>query len=236
VNVKMIKIIQSVKLKKADFEKELNMQIKNINIYEKTTTNSISTGQTNNSFVLRRFKRFVHSEVKYFKTTSLIISASQEICLVGLALCGLYISTKKITNPNYDLGIMDNRGKLKIRVSVHEYNQAEGKFGDKKFSEDSVLYGIIQKGDPVYFLNFTRGIRLKPELQYAITVENISDIPYIDIWCGSVYKEAIDKLAQDITCHSSNVSFRFSDAKGLQTDFNEFSLGLIEGVMFAKLN
>ena len=66
-----------------------------------------------------------------------------------------------------------------------------------------------------------------------IKVENISENNYIDLWTGSVGKNT-RKNIQVIRCHNTGIQFLFKQAEGIQTDFDEFDQGIIEGVLYSK--
>ena len=53
------------------------------------------------------------------------------------------------------------------------------------------------------------------------------------MWVGSIgnYKH---EGVHIIKCHNSNIEFEFKETKGIQTDFDEFNSGLIEGILFCK--
>ena len=66
---------------------------------------------------------------------------------------------------------------------------------------------------------------------------------YCDLWVGGVkekkVKEAdIEKKKEDddyvIRCHNTNIDFSFSQTQDIQTDFDEFTTGIIEGILFSK--
>ena len=63
-------------------------------------------------------------------------------------------------------------------------------------------------------------------------MENLSEDNYIDIWTGSV-GQTNKKNMQIIRCHNSGIQFLFKKAEGIQTDFDEFEQGIIEGILYS---
>lgn len=213
-----------------------NLQLisKSLLMYENSTGSSITTGQASNSILLRRFLRFIHSEVKYFKSTSLIVKSNVSVFITGVSLCGLYVSSQKSNNPNYNMDKdLELRGSLKISAAVFALNDNDTK-GAELYREDSFLYGVTEKFDPSYIFNFTKGVKLAKDKSYIINIENLSDMNYCDLWVGSVGKVSESNLTQAIKCHNTQTTFTFSQSQGIQTDFDEFNMGLIEGVLYSK--
>ena len=97
----------------------------------------------------------------------------------------------------------------------------------------SELLPIRDKIDPSISINFLKGIKLVPNKQYLVTIQNTSDISYCDLWVGAVSKEN-EKSEQKIRCHNTKVDFSFTQTKTIQTDFDEFAMGIIEGILFSK--
>ena len=228
LNIRMKNTLNAANESKTKLLNDIQLLNKTINTYENCTTSSIITGQANNSILLRRFLRFVHSDVKYFKITSIIVSVSSPIFLTGLALCGLYVSNKKTADPNY---VHNPSSNLDITIAVYELLENEEK--NKLFIMKSELLPIRDKIDPSISINFLKGIKLVPNKQYLVTIQNTSDISYCDLWVGAVSKEN-EKSEQKIRCHNTKVDFSFTQTKTIQTDFDEFAMGIIEGILFSK--
>lgn len=227
--------ISNAKESKTQLLNDIQLLNKSLTMYENCTVSSILTGQANNSVLLRRFLRFVHNDVKYFKITSLIVKVNSPIFLTGLSVCGLYIPNKKSAEPSYanEPGIS-----LDILVSISEEN--DNQEWNKLISEKSLLLPIRDKFDPANIINFVKGVKLNKNKRYLITIENNSNVSYCDLWVGGVKeKEKKDKEKKDdedyvIRCHNTNVDFSFSQSKDIQTDFDEFRTGIIEGILFSK--
>ena len=108
-------------------------------------------------------------------------------------------------------------------------NQVEG---EKLFNQKCELTGVRGSEEPSIIINFEKGIKISKEKLYLIKVENLSDNNYIDIWTGSVGKIK-KKNIQVIRCHNTGIQFLFKQAEGIQTDFDEFENGIIEGVLYS---
>ena len=231
---------------KDKIDKSLNLMNKEITNYEKSCISSILTGRENRAIILRRYVHFSHNQVKYFKTTIIGFASNDNIFLTGLSLCGLYIKKKKIqnnqnntneTNSNtigetaYEDEIKNK--KIDIQISVLTMvNKAEG---DILLSQKCEL-GIVRGSDePSLVINFEKGIEIKKEKLYLIKVENLSDNCYIDLWTGSI-GNSNNKNNQIIRCNNSGIKFLFQKAEGIQTDFDEFEQGIIEGVVYSNNN
>ena len=195
---------------------------------------SILTGQASNSILLRRFLRFIHNEIKYFKNTSLLVKSNSQIFLSGLSICGIYISKKKINNPNNNLNTnLSNRGSLDINVNIFVYDIENGIKGENIFKEDFKIYGITDKNDPSEIINFSKGVKFYAEQNYLISIENFSSDCYCDLWVGNT-GIVNQNGEQIIKCHNTNTEFVFKKTKGIQTDFDEFNSGIIEGILYSK--
>ena len=238
LNNKLQNTITIGKNSKTQLLNDIQLLNKSITMYENCTSSSILTGQANNSILLRRFLRFVHNDVKYFKITSLIVKVNSPIFLTGLSVCGLYIPNRKATEPNYS---NEPDISLNIIVSILEENNNQG--WDKLISEKTVLLPIRDKYDPANIIYFVKGVKLNQNKKYLITIENNSNVTYCDLWVGGVkekkVKEAdIEKKKEDddyvIRCHNTNIDFSFSQTQDIQTDFDEFTTGIIEGILFSK--
>jgi hypothetical protein len=65
-------------------------------------------------------------------------------------------------------------------------------------------------------------------------IENLSDVSYCDLWVGGTIKPKGND-AQVIKCHNTNTEFVFKQTKQIQSDFDEFNIGIIEGVLYARV-
>ena len=238
---------------KEKIENSLNLMNKEISNYEKSCISSISTGRENRAIILLRYVRFVHREIKYFKNTLIAFASNDNIFLTGLVLCGLYIKRKKNKNKNINnnnLEVRDDNNdnnessnnneieqnenkKINIPIQISVYTMVKKAEGDLLFTQKSDLYGVKSDDEPCVIINFDKGIKIKKEKVYLIKVENLSEDNYTDLWTGSVGKVTRKNL-QIIKCHNSGIQFLFQQAEGIETDFDEFEQGIIDGVLYSR--
>ena len=247
INVRLTNTNLKYVQNKEKIENSLNIMNKEISNYEKSCISSISTGRENRDIVLLRYVRFVHREIKYFKYSLVGFASDDNIFLTGLVLCGLYIKRNKNKNSinngdsnnnennsttnennNEDLNI-SQKIKIPIQITILTMvNQAEG---EKLFSQNFELFGV-KKEEPYVTINFEKGVKIKKEKLYLIKIENLSDNNYIDLWTGCIGKDNKKKL-QVIRCHNTGIQFVFKQTEGIQTDFDEFEQGIIDGVLYS---
>lgn len=201
-----------------------------LNSYVDTLITSIHTGNNSQSYHIHRFKSFQHSSMKYFKSTSISFSTLYDnITLIGLNLCGIYIHKSKITNPNYETINIAKRDHININVTITLKNEVI-------YNTEKQLFGSVNNNDPIVSIFFNEGVRLTKGDDYLITINNLNDENnlYGDYWLGTVMSNLIEKKIQEVNCNSTGINFKFQGAHDIQTDFDEFSTGLIEGIIFTK--
>ena len=238
----------------------INLLNKEIINYENSSINSIATGQKSNSILLKRFIRFMHNEIKYFKNTSLIIVSNKNIFITGLSLCGLYTNKKinideniikendsfqiktplplKLPDENKNLNLKINISLIKSHTIItstptdNTNNEQNINFEyELLYSEDFYSKEIYNKFDPSFNIYFREGVKISKNLKYLITIENLSEITYCDLWIGSIGKLG-KKGVQTCLCHNTKTEFNFIQTNGIQTDFDEFNNGIIEGILY----
>ena len=254
INIRLNNTNRKFDENKEKMENSLNLMSKEISNYEKSCISSILTGRENRSLILRRYIHFSHNEIKYFKNTIIGFASNDNIFLSGLSICGLYIKRKKTPN-NQNNSVnstnitnnteneennenvvdttvtMNEIKKISIQITVSTMtNQVEG---EKLFTQKCELGVAKGSIEPSIIINFEKGVKIAKEKLYLIKVENISDNNYIDLWTGSIGKN-IKKNIQVIRCHNTGIQFLFKQAEGIQTDFDEFEQGIIEGVLYSK--
>lgn len=234
---------------KDKIDNSLNLMSKEITNYEKSCISSILTGRENRAIILRRYVHFSHNQVKYFKTTIIGFASNDNIFLTGLSLCGLYIKKKKSKNiqndsntPNEinnntieETAYEDETKNKKIDIQISVLTMVNKAEGDILLSQKCELGTVRGSDEPSLVINIDKGIEIKKEKLYLIKVENLSDNCYIDLWTGSLGKSN-NKNNQVIRCNNSGIQFLFQKAEGIQTDFDEFEQGIIEGVVYSKNN
>jgi len=236
---------------KEKIENSLNLMNKEISNYEKSCISSISTGRENRAIILSRYVRFIHIEIKYFKNTLIAFASNDNIFLTGLVLCGLHIKRKKNkNNNNNNVEIRDDNNdnnessnnneieqnenkKINIPIQISVYTMVNKAEGDLLFTQKSELYGVKSDDEPCVIINFDKGIKIKKEKIYLIKVENLSEDNYTDLWTGSIGKVTRKNL-QIIKCHNSGITFLFQLAEGIETDFDEFEQGIIDGILYSR--
>ena len=234
---------------KEKIENSLNLMNKEILNYEKNSISCILTGRENKSILLRRYVRFSHNEIKYFKSSLIGFASNDNIFLSGLSICGLYLKKKKPKNKDNNTESTENatnneEPKKENKNEEQDYNNKKILFqitvstmvnkveGNILLTQKSELKCVKKSDEPSIIINFEKGVKIKKEKLYLIKVENISDDNYIDIWTGSVGKLQ-KKNMQIIKCHNSGIQFLFKKAEGIQTDFDEFDQGIIEGILYS---
>lgn len=205
---------------------------KKIKIIEKSIENSISSGITNNSIILRRFIKYNRKGLSYYKSSSLFFHTEAPVFLTGLGLCGLYISSAKYLDKNI-IENMSSRRSIQINITVSEFNNNYS--SENKISETHSLCGIVNKYDPTFTIYFKKIIHVKALTNYIITITNVESNSYIDLWMGEVNKVYSDSMNQIITCNQSNIKFHFKPSEGIESDFNEFNMGIISNLIYSKI-
>jgi hypothetical protein len=254
INIRLNNTNRKFDENKEKMENSLNLMNKEISNYEKSCISSILTGRENRSLILRRYIHFSHNEIKYFKNTIIGFASNDNIFLSGLSICGLYIKRKKtpsnqnnsinsanITNNTeneennetiVETSVTPNENK-KISIQITVFTMINQVEGEKLFTQKCELGVAKGSNEPSIIVNFEKGVKITKEKLYLIKVENISENNYIDLWTGSVGKNT-RKNIQVIRCHNTGIQFLFKQAEGIQTDFDEFDQGIIEGVLYSK--
>ena len=65
-------------------------------------------------------------------------------------------------------------------------------------------------------------------------MENLEEEKYCDIWMGNVMKKLIFNNVQNIRCNNTGFEFKFCLSKDYNSDFDEFKMGIIEGILYGK--
>ena len=244
INIRLNNINNKYEQNKEIIDNSINLMNREILNYEKSCISSIITGRENRSIILRRYIHFSHNEIKYFKNSIVSFASNENVFLSGLSLCGLYIKKKKNqsqnNNDNNDNNETNNvesnenneliNKKILIEITISTMiNQVEG---EKLLSQKCELSGVRGSDEPTVIINFEKGVKIFKEKLYMIKIENLTDNNYIDIWTGSVGKIK-KKNIQVIRCHNSGIQFLFKQAEGMQTDFDEFENGIIEGILYS---
>jgi hypothetical protein len=199
---------------------------KNISIYENSVINTIISGIPNICMRIRRFRKFSNSKSKYFKTDSLCMLCSNSINLAGFALCGL------IHEHNQPLIT------YKINLKIFELDNVQKFDNNSKeiLSIDVDIPVITNIVDPVYQFYLKNSVTISKNKLYFIIIKNLSNMTFVNTWSGNVGKELDDNINQhSIISNNSNVKFNFLSAFGVESDFNEFSEGIISDIIYSQI-
>jgi hypothetical protein len=213
------------------FSKKCDKFQKNVEVFQNSVSNTILSGIPNICMRVRRFRKFYYSNTRFFKTNSICMMTSQTINLVGFSLCGLFLNkTLNSSNPAQSL-------KMKIKIyemdSIVEFNQNLPLI----CTIDITLPLILNVIDPVYQFYLKNAVTVYKDKGYYILMDNISEYNYVDMWSGEVSREK-DEASEDqhsVVCNNSNVKFNFINTLGVESDFNEFSGGILSDIIFSHL-
>ena len=244
INIRLKNTNDKFDEKKASIENSMNIISKEISNYEKSCISSIITGRQSRSIILRRYIHFIHNEIKYFKSSIIGFASNKDIFLTGISLCGLYKKRNKLIKsilletPSNDNEINKkesqeiNEENPKIDIQVTILTMSNHVEGEKLYSQKCQLSAINKIEEPALIINFEKGVNILKEKLYLIKIENLSDNNYVDIITGRV-PELKKKNIQVIRCHNSGIQFLFKQAEGITTDFDEFTQGIIDGVLYS---
>lgn len=202
---------------------------KNADIYENSILNTINSGIPNQCMRIRRFRRFFFSSSRYLKTTSINFRVSHSVNLVGFCLCGLF---------NNNIG---SNASTDFDIKIYEMNSNQI-FNPKEKNNllwESIITvpTITNVVDPVFQFYLNKTIQVNKEKSYIMIMNNMAKNSYIDMWTGEIIPEKSDMIeAQTVTCNNSGVKFTITRPKGIQSDFDEFSNGIVSDVIFSHLD
>jgi hypothetical protein len=235
LDFKYVSVKKSAKEKIQYIDKSIKSYNKQVVIYEKSVINSILSGVTNKSIVLRRFNKYrKRKELVCFKSASLLLKVDNPIFLIGFSLCGLYISSKTLYQSEGNL--FDNiNERTKIRISIHISELKEQNEMEEKVFDEQTLYGVLDKNDPTYQIYMKKAVYMNPEANYLIRFQNLDKNIYVDLWSGKVGKIFLKDMKQHLQCNCSKVNFYFSCANGFESDFDEFNFGIIANIIYSQI-
>ena len=98
-----------------------------------------------------------------------------------------------------------------------------------------VIFNVI---DPVYQFYLKNAITVHKDRMYYIFMNNLSENTYVDMWSGEVSKDK-DEMTENqhsVVCNNSSVKFNFLNAVGVESDFNEFTGGILSDVIFSHID
>jgi hypothetical protein len=218
---------QKVLNEENNFNNKCDILKKNIESYENSVINTMISGIPNICMRIRRFKKYTNSKSKYFKTDSLCMLVSNTINLAGFAICGLI----------YDHNQSDF--KYTINLKIYELDNIQNFSGDNKemISINVDIPMITNIVDPVFQFYLPNSVTISKNKMYFIIIKNLSNLTFVNSWTGNVGKEYDEKMNQSsVISNNSNVKFNFLNAFGVESDFNEFTEGIISDVIFSQID
>lgn len=223
--VKSLKEMENFSKKCAKFQR-------NAQIYENSVINTIASGIPNICMRVRRFKRYYFANTRYFKTNSICMLTSHTINLVGFSICGLF--NNKTNNHE------GKANSLKMEMKIYELDSAQD-FNPNAptiCSLELQVPVILNVIDPVYQFYLKNAVTVNKDKVYYIFINNLGDNNYVDIWSGEVTKEVteVGEYQHSVICNNSGVKFNFLNAYGVESDFNEFTGGILSDVIFSHID
>ena len=210
-----------------NFKEKCDNFKKNIDIYENSVISTMKSGIPIVCSRIRRFCKYFLEKSKYFKNDSICMIVSHSVNLAGFALCGLYHEQEQAITT------------YKINIKLYELTDVKNFNKDSKemLSIDIDIPSITNCADPVYQFYLENSVLLDKDKFYFIILSNVSSNVYITTWSGSVYRDrnVTDSQTNIIMSNNNNVKFTFMNAFGVESDFNEFSNGLISDVIYSPL-
>lgn len=243
-----------VNLTKKTSEEMVDWKTKDADSVFNTLYRSLVTSEFPKSIYLRRFARFFNPGTMYFKNDSLCFEclSDHNVNMTGLGICGL-LQTHEKSTLSLELKIsrqltQRNRDRLEKQKKL-PYEFSNKDYWEPLYKENIIIKEVekTNKVNPIqtiFLQSFTRNtdsntVLLESGYIYKINLKNIDSTAYCDIWNGRVnyqdFSNLIDpsdsSLKQNIECNMSDTLFKFTSST--DTDFNEFSNGLICDIIYS---
>ena len=211
-----------------NFKEKCESLKKNMDVYESSVISTMKSGIPNVCSRIRRLCKYSLDKSKYFKKDSLCMIVSQSINLTGFAICGLF------HEPDQPIE------SYKINLKLYEVKDANNFNKDSKelFSVDVDIPSITNYIDPVYQFYLSNSYLINKDKFYFIILTNLSENTFVNTWSGSIYKDknAVTSNATNvIISNNENIKFTFLNAFGVESDFNEFSNGIISDIIYSPV-
>jgi hypothetical protein len=224
INDSLIKTKEKSLKEMENFKKECTKFQMKAQIYENSITNTCISGIPNITMRIRRFKKYYFENSKYFKKSSVCLLTSHTINLVGFGICSLFNSGNKHKS-------------LKFEIKIFELENSQ-KFDPQSqlICNQQILIPTTESMiDPVYQFYLKHAVTVHKDKVYYIIISNASDTNYIEVWAGEVSKDKDDMTENQnaVTCNNTGVKFNFITAPGVETDFNEFTGGILSDVIYS---
>ena len=219
---------ERVENEESNFKQKCEGFKKNMDIYESSVISTLKSGIPNVCSRIRRLCKYSLDKSKYFKTDSLCMIVSQSINLTGFAICGLF------HEPDQPIQSYN------INLKLYEVNDANNFNKDSKemLSIDVEIPSITNYIDPVYQFYLNNSYLLNKDKFYFIILTNLSEDTFINTWSGSIYKDknaVTTNPTNVIISNNENIKFTFLNAFGVESDFNEFSNGIISDIIYSPV-
>ena len=219
---------EKVENEENNFKEKCDLLKKNMDVYESSVISTMKSGIPNVCSRVRRLCKYSLDKSKYFKTDSLCMIVSQSINLTGFALCGLFHEHEQPIQT------------YKVNLKLYEVNDANNFSKDSKemLSIDIDIPSITNYIDPVYQFYLDNSYLLNKDKFYFIILTNLSNDTFINTWSGSIYKDKNKNntnQVNEIISNNDNIKFTFLNAFGVESDFNEFSNGIISDIIYSPV-
>lgn len=137
------------------------------------------------------------------------------------------------TKENFLKGFPNERISLPIKISLKETLSDNVMESEVIFEEDFQLTDIVNTIDPTVVFYLKKSINIKPEKLYVISVLNMDNETYLEMWNGEVSKFFQKNQCQNLQCNTTNLKFSFHHPEGIESDNSEFSSGIIADVLYS---
>jgi hypothetical protein len=219
---------ERVEKEESNFKEKCDNFKKNIDVYESSVLSTMKSGIPNVCSRIRRLCRYSYEKSKYFKKDSLCMIVSQNINLVGFALCGLFYE--------HDQPIKT----YKVNLKLYEVDDANNFSNDLKemLSIDVDIPTITNIIDPVYQFYLNNSYLISKDKFYFIILTNLSEDAFINTWSGTIYrnkKMTSTNESNIVQANNDNIKFTFMNAFGVESDLNEFSGGIISDIIYSPV-
>jgi len=154
---------------------------------------------------------------------------SHTINLVGFSLCGLF--NNKSTDSKLD--------SLKVELKIYELDSVKNfDYNSSAICCVEIMVPIILNViDPVYQFYLNNSVTINKDKVYYIFINNLCTNNYVDLWSGEVHTESKEsnENQHSVICNNSLVKFNFLNAFGVESDFNEFTAGMLSDIIFSHI-
>lgn len=251
INEKFKKVKSKADETMTNFEERCKNFLETIKKFEENVVSSLNSGISSICYRIRRFKQFYSYEIaKFFRNSSLCLMVNKTITLSGLGICGLFVDNlyKKVPSMPLLLEITESyfvtsNPTSSEKETSKKMRETQTEIKTVVVSKEIDLPAIRNIIDPVYLVYFDKSIILHKDRIYYLTLKNLGKEDFIKIWSGSIQDEVFNEKDkskeqdsvnnQSIVCNDSYVKFNMIPAFGYESDFNEFTMGLICDFIFS---